>query len=88
MVASTGKIQNRIIDRTFIDKNNVRWIIDYKTGEHKGGNLEFFFQQEIERYQTQLDIYHRLLQKRGETRTIKKALYYPLHQRLIKINPS
>ena len=38
--------RSRIIDRTFIDENDVRWIIDYKTGEHMGANLENFFNNE------------------------------------------
>jgi hypothetical protein len=29
------------LDRTFVD-DGIRWIIDYKTGSHEGGNLETF----------------------------------------------
>lgn len=75
---------SRIIDRTFVD-NGVRWIIDYKTGMHGGGNLEFFFTEEKERYAQQLNEYERVLQLNGETRPIKKALYYPMHKRLVEI---
>ena len=81
-----GIIQNRVIDRTFIDEQNIRWIIDYKIGEHKGTDLEVFFQQEINRYRLQLAIYQSLLQQNGEIRKIKQALYYPLHRRLIEMS--
>ena len=80
-------IRTKIIDRTYVDENEVRWIIDYKTGERSGGNLEGFFKQEIERYRPQLESYEQLIRLQGETRPIRKALYYPLHQRLVEILP-
>lgn len=68
-----------IIDRTFVDQG-VRWIIDYKTGTHKGGgkNLEIFLDNEVQRYKPQLDRYETVLRKYGEKRPIQKALYFPL----------
>ena len=77
--------RTKIVDRTYVDEKGVRWIIDYKTGERKGGNVEGFFKQEIERYRSQLESYEQLIRLQGETRPIKKALYYPLHQRLVEI---
>ncbi len=77
--------RTKIVDRTYVDENGVRWIIDYKTGERSGGNVEGFFKQEIKRYRSQLESYERLIRLQGETRPIKKALYYPLHQRLVEI---
>ena len=75
--------QSRTIDRTFIDEKNVRWIIDYKTGEHMGANLEDFFKNEKERYHNQLSQYEKLFKQLEETRPIKKALYYPMHKELL-----
>ena len=68
-----------VIDRTFVDEG-VRWIIDYKTGTHKGGgrNLEIFLDNEEQRYKPQLDRYETVLRKYGEQLPIKKALYFPL----------
>ncbi len=80
-----GRYLNKILDRTFVDADGVRWIVDYKTGEHQGSRLEDFFQQEKKRYQAQLDQYEELLKLKGETRPIKKALYYPLYKRLVEI---
>ena len=76
---------NKILDRTFVDSEGVRWIIDYKTGEHQGANLDYYFEEEKKRYKSQLDQYEELLKLKGETRPIKKALYYPLHKRLVTI---
>ncbi len=78
--ALTGVLNNEIvrvvIDRTFVE-NNVRWVIDYKTSVHEGGSLEGFLQSEKERYTAQLERYADLLKAGGETREIKKGLYYP-----------
>lgn len=78
------KVINMIVDRTFVDENNVRWIIDYKTGEHLGADLEHFIASEKERYKPQLDKYEAAIQKL-DSRPIKKALYYPMHQKLVEI---
>jgi len=77
--------QSKVIDRTFIDKNNVRWIIDYKTGNHTGADLKTFFNNEKDRYRKQLDQYENLFKLSEETRQIKKALYYPMHKELLEI---
>ena len=76
-----------VIDRTFVDEG-VRWIIDYKTGTHKGKgkNLEIFLENEIKRYRHQLDRYEMVLRKYGEKRPIKKALYFPLLKAWREIN--
>jgi ATP-dependent helicase/nuclease subunit A len=76
-----------VIDRTFVD-DGVRWIIDYKTGTHKGGgkNLEIFLDNEVQRYKKQLDRYEVALKKFGEKLPIKKALYFPLLKAWREIN--
>ena len=72
-----GKLLETVIDRTFIDENGVRWIIDYKTGSHEGGGLENFLDNEQERYRDQLERYARLMVQR-DSRPIRLALYFPL----------
>ena len=57
----TASLCEAVIDRTFIDENGVRWIIDYKTSEHEGADLENFLEQEKERYREQLERYARLM---------------------------
>lgn len=85
----TGVVENhyieRTLDRTFIDEHDIRWIIDFKTGEHEGTDLDEFFRAEVDRYRAQMDQYEYLIRMNGEQRPIKKALYYPLHRRLIEV---
>ena len=77
-----GELVNAIIDRTFIDEHGTRWIIDYKSGYHGGGDLEGFLGEEAERYNVQLETYRKLFEQMGET-DIKAALYLPRHDRLV-----
>ena len=74
-----GKLYQARIDRTFIDEQGVRWIIDYKTSSHEGGGLDNFLENEKERYRPQLERYARLLAQKEE-RPIRLALYFPLLQ--------
>ncbi|RJP89873.1 MAG: DNA helicase UvrD [Desulfobacteraceae bacterium] len=79
--ALTGKTDDGIVsvvmDRTFIDETGVRWIIDYKTGTHRGGSMDEFLDHEKERYEEQLDTYAALMRAR-EDREIRLGLYFPL----------
>ena len=79
-----GTLVNAIIDRTFIDRNGTRWIIDYKSGYHAGGNLDAFLENEAARYRGQLMLYQRLFEQMGET-DIKTALYLPRHGELREV---
>ena len=72
-----GKLYETVIDRTFVDENGVRWIIDYKTGSHEGGKLETFLDNEQDRYREQLERYARLMMQR-DARPIRLALYFPV----------
>ena len=65
-----------VIDRTFID-GGIRWIIDYKTGDHHGADLERFLDDEQARYRDQLETYAQLL-GHLDSRPIHLALYFPL----------
>jgi len=64
------------LDRTFVE-DGVRWIIDYKTSSHAGGDLESFLDSEADRYREQLRRYRDALAL-SEPRPIKTALYFPL----------
>jgi ATP-dependent helicase/nuclease subunit A len=72
-----GKLSESVIDRTFIDEAGVRWIIDYKTSDHEGSDLENFFEAEKERHKEQLERYARLMFQSDE-RPIRLGLYFPL----------
>jgi hypothetical protein len=60
-----------------VDRDGVRWIVDYKTGVHEGADIEGFLDNERERYRDQLERYAAILARR-ESRPIRLALYYPL----------
>jgi len=70
-------LSTSIIDRTFVDSDGVRWIIDYKTSSHIGGGREEFLDREVERYESQLNRYASVMQ-RIESRKIKLGLFFPL----------
>ena len=71
------------LDRTFVE-NGTRWIIDYKTSSHGGGDLEGFLQSETDRYREQLQRYRHAMAL-TETRPIKTALYFPLLDRFCEV---
>jgi ATP-dependent exoDNAse (exonuclease V) beta subunit len=72
-----GALRRLVIDRTFVDEHNVRWVIDYKTSDHLGGDLDAFLDNELERYRAQLRDYKRLFAQL-ESRRIRCGLYFPL----------
>ena len=72
-----GELRRLVIDRTFVDAEGVRWIIDYKTGVHLGGDLEGFLDREQDRYSAQLERYAEAF-RRLEDRPLRTALYFPL----------
>lgn len=65
------KVQSLIIDRTFVDDNDIRWIIDFKTSTPDDMN------QEEEKYKEQLENYAEAI-KSMDNRSIKLGLYFPL----------
>jgi ATP-dependent exoDNAse (exonuclease V) beta subunit len=65
-----------VIDRSFVDADGVRWIVDYKSGRHEGGNPEAFLDREQFRYREQLERYARLMSAMDE-RPIRLGLYFP-----------
>ncbi|MDQ6997337.1 MAG: UvrD-helicase domain-containing protein [Mariprofundus sp.] len=73
-----GFISHNIIDRSFIDEQGIRWIIDYKTASHEGGSLEVFLKEEVKRHTSQLQRYALILKNREPKREIRAALYFPM----------
>jgi hypothetical protein len=65
------------VDRTFVDEDGIRWIVDYKISSHEGADLEAFLDNERERYRGQLDLYRRIFSVLDE-RPVRAALYFPL----------
>jgi ATP-dependent helicase/nuclease subunit A len=71
-------IVNGVIDRTFVDANGTRWIVDFKTSLHSGSGLEAFLESEAERYRPQLSRYASLMRAFRPDEPVKAALYFPL----------
>jgi ATP-dependent helicase/nuclease subunit A len=74
---SRGEVVRVVFDRSFIDAQGIRWVIDYKTSQHSGGNLEEFLDREVERYRPQLQRYG-MLAKRMGPEPVRLGLYFPL----------
>jgi ATP-dependent helicase/nuclease subunit A len=72
-----GEYRDFVIDRTFCDTNGWRWIVDYKTSSHEGGDVEGFLDREQERYRAQLDRYASIMRAVDE-RPVRRGLYFPM----------
>ena len=69
--------RRHVIDRSFVDADGVRWIVDYKSSmPREGESLESFIARETDAHRPQLLRYRELL-ARLEAREIKTALYFP-----------
>ena len=67
-----GEVRQVVIDRTFVDNNGIRWIIDYKTSQNYG--LE-------PAYIKQLKLYKHILQLLFPNTVIKTGLYFSLQSK-------
>jgi ATP-dependent exoDNAse (exonuclease V) beta subunit len=74
---SAGRLTQVIIDRSFVDREGTRWVIDFKTSRHEGGGLDTFLTQELERYRSQLETYVALARGLGPN-PVRAGLYFPL----------
>lgn len=73
-----GRYQRRVIDRSFVDAQGQRWIVDFKTGTHEGGDVDAFVHNELERYRGQLQDYCTLMRQLDPVHPVRAALYLPL----------
>ena len=80
-LALTGRIDGTtvsvVIDRTFVDEEGIRWIVDYKSSSHEGADLDGFLASEQQRYRPQLERYAELMRHLGPE-PIRLGLYFPL----------
>jgi ATP-dependent helicase/nuclease subunit A len=74
---AAGRLTNVVIDRSFVDRDGVRWVIDFKTSRHEGGGLEAFLEQEVARYRPQLETYVALARGVSDA-PVRAGLYFPL----------
>ena len=74
---ASGRLTGVVIDRSFVDRDGTRWVIDFKTSRHEGGGLDAFLKQEIDRYRPQLETYVSLARGLGPN-PVRAGLYFPL----------
>ncbi|MGA2778532.1 MAG: UvrD-helicase domain-containing protein [Steroidobacteraceae bacterium] len=72
-----GEIVSVVFDRSFIDEQGLRWVIDYKTSRHLGSGLDEFLDQEVERYRAPMQRYAAIAQRLGPE-PVRLGLYFPL----------
>lgn len=77
-----GSVQTFRIDRTFVDQQGIRWVVDYKSTFTKQLQLDDFVDQQVQlRHRKQLQKYGKLISQIDE-RPIKLAVYFPLLNQL------
>jgi ATP-dependent exoDNAse (exonuclease V) beta subunit len=73
-----GSVQQYRIDRSFVDQQGVRWIVDYKSTDTHNSDIEAFVDEQVlTRHQAQLQKYGDLMSQ-IDSRPIKLAVYFPL----------
>jgi ATP-dependent exoDNAse (exonuclease V) beta subunit len=70
-------VEKIIVDRTFVDSSGMRWIIDFKTGDHSGTGLIEYLDSEQIRYRPQLERYAEVMSGIS-VHPIMLGLYFPL----------
>jgi ATP-dependent exoDNAse (exonuclease V) beta subunit len=66
-----------VLDRSFVDADGVRWIVDFKLSQHQGAGRDLFLDSEQARYRAQLDAYAEVVRGIG-AQPIRLGLYFPL----------
>ena len=79
-----GVIRTYVIDRTFVDKNGTRWIIDYKTGATVNENEADFIRTQSRLHRGQLCYYKNLFSKL-ESKKTRIALLFTAIPKLVEI---
>lgn len=72
-----GSPAHYVIDRTFVDEHDIRWIIDYKTGiSLDTEDVNTFLAQAKATHCEQLEKYAQIMQK-WDKRSIRLGIYFP-----------
>jgi ATP-dependent helicase/nuclease subunit A len=79
-----GELVTGVLDRCFIDDSGTRWVVDYKTTTHEGGDLEWFLSEQARRYRPQIRRYVRLVAELGPE-PVRAGLYFPWLQRFVEL---
>jgi len=81
MTVRVGDVLEHLrLDRTFVDDGH-RWIIDFKTSQHEGGDVRAFLDSEVARHAPQLERYAAAVSA-VDQRPLSLGLYFPLLEEL------
>ncbi|UCG74176.1 MAG: UvrD-helicase domain-containing protein [Chromatiales bacterium] len=82
-----GEVMELRLDRTFVDGDGQRWIVDFKISEPASGQTEAaFLSEQAALYQAQLARYREAIAKLDpRPRPVRLALYLPLLPRLLEV---
>lgn len=78
------RVENHIVDRTFVDNAGVRWIVDYKTSTAQTDDLQTYIDELVEEYRPQLQRYGELFNQL-ETRPQQWVLYFTELNRWVEV---
>ena len=85
-VSQSGFVSNHVLDRSFIDGDGVRWIIDYKSGRpSRHSSEEDFIREQLAHHGPQLANY-RALFAAMENRPVRTALLLTSIPRLVEVD--
>jgi len=82
---AAGEFKELRLDRSFIDADGQRWVVDYKTSQPGEEGLENFVQRECAKYREQLQSYRQALEALDD-KPVQAALYFPMLGRLASIS--
>ena len=74
-----------VLDRTFVDKQGVRWIIDYKIAKPPESNPKAWLLQQVAQYKLQLQRYQSAW-KRFDSSEVRYALYFLGIARFVEVD--
>lgn len=81
-----GQLVRATIDRVFLDSDGIRWVVDYKTSSPSAGEEQGpFVQKELERYQSQLQLYTELVKRLEPGSPVRMALYFPFFDGWVEV---
>ncbi len=82
-----GQLIHATIDRTFVDEEGLRWVVDYKTSAPAPGeSSDQFMARELARYGSQLQLYATLVrQLLPDGPQLRAALYFPVFDGWIEV---
>jgi len=72
-----GRLVSVLADRSFVDEQGTRWVIDFKVVAPEGGDIQTFVASELERYRAELERCVTLARRLGP-QPVRGALYFPL----------